>query len=120
MAAVTAFEAAGCPAEAATEWLAAAAHLRSAANFTAALGLLDRTNGGTRGGRVDLEARAIGLEGNVLARMGRGEEGLRLVREGLTLALDAGLTTAAAELFQRLADSLEHAGSYDPARAAYL
>ena len=46
--------------------------------------------------------------------------GLPLVREGLKLALDGGLTAAAAELFQRLADSLEHAGSYDPARTAYL
>ena len=121
LAAVAAFEAASRPAEAATERLAVAAHLRSAANFTAALGLLDRARTEAReAGRLDLEARAIGLEGNVLARMGRGDDGLRLVREGLTLALDAELTTAAAELFQRLADSLEHAGSYDPARAAYL
>ncbi len=121
LAAVTAFEAAGRPAEAATERLAAAAHLRSAASFTAALALLRSARGEARqAGRLDLEARAIGLEGNVLARMGRGDEGLGLVREGLTLALDGGLTAAAAELFQRLADSLEHAGRYDPARTAYL
>jgi DNA-binding CsgD family transcriptional regulator len=121
LAAVTSFEAAGRLAEAATERLAAAAHLRSAANFSAALGLLEIARSEAReAGRVDLEARAIGLEGNVLARMGRGDDGLRLVREGLTLALDGGLAGAAAELFQRLADSLEHAGSYDPARTAYL
>lgn len=121
LAAVAAFEEASRPAEAATERLAAAAHLRSAANFTAALGVLDRARAEAReAGRVDLEARAIGLEGNVLARIGKGNEGLRLVREALTLALDSGLTTAAAELFQRLADSLEHAGRYDPARTAYL
>jgi DNA-binding CsgD family transcriptional regulator/tetratricopeptide (TPR) repeat protein len=121
LAAVAAFEASGLPAEAATERLAAAGHLRSAANFTAALGLLDTARTEAReAGRVDLEARAIGLEGNVLARMGRGDDGLRLVREGLTLALDGGFTAAAAELFQRLADSLEHAGRYDPARTAYL
>ena len=121
LAAVTAFEAAGRPAEAASERLAAAAHLRSAANFSAALGLLDTARTEAReAGRIDLEARAIGLEGNVLARMGRADEGLPLVRQGLTLALDGGLTAAAAELFQRLADSLEHAGSYDPARTAYL
>ena len=121
LAAVTEFEAAGRPADAATERLAAAAHLRSAANFTAALGLLSTARSEAHeAGRADLEARAIGLEGNVLARMGKGDDGLRLVREGLTLALDNGLTTAAAELFQRLADSLEHAGSYDPAQTAYL
>jgi predicted ATPase/DNA-binding CsgD family transcriptional regulator len=119
--AVTAFEAAGLPAEAATERLAAAAHLRSAADFTAALGLLDLARAEAReAARVDLEARAIGLEGNVLARMGRADEGLPLVRRGLKLALDGGFTSAAAELFQRLADSLEHAGRYDPARSAYL
>ena len=51
LAAVTEFEAAGRPADAATERLAAAAHLRSAANFTAALGLLEhRAFGGARGG----------------------------------------------------------------------
>ena len=121
LAAVTAFETAGLPAEAATERLAAATHLRSAADFTAALGLLDLAHSEAReAGRDDLEARAIGLEGNILARMGRADEGLPLVREGLTLALDGGLPAAAAELFQRLADSLEHAGSYDPARTAYL
>ena len=121
LAAVTSFEAAGLPEEAATERLAAAAHLRSAADFTAALALLDLARTEARdAGRVDLEARALGLEGNVLARMGRAGDGLPLVRQGLTLALDSGLTAAAAELFQRLADSLEHAGSYDPARTAYL
>ena len=121
LAAVTEFEAAGRPAEAATERLAVAAHLRSAAQFTAALELLGTARAEAReAGRVDLEARAIGLEGNVLARMGRGDDGLRLVREGLTIALDGGLTAAAAELFQRLADSLEHTGSYDPARTAYV
>jgi predicted ATPase/DNA-binding CsgD family transcriptional regulator len=121
LAAIMAFETAELPAEAATERLAAAAHLRSAADFTAALGLLDLARAEAReAGRVDLEARAIGLEGNVLARMGRANEGLPLVRRGLTLALDGGFTAAAAELFQRLADSLEHAGSYDPARTAYL
>ncbi len=119
--AVTEFEAAGRPAEAATERLAAAAHLRSAADFTAALGLLDTACTEARAaGRVDLEARSIGLKGNVLARMGQADQGLPLVREGLNLALAAGHTAAAAELFQRLANSLEHSGSYDPARSAYL
>ena len=121
LAAVAGFEAVGRPADAATERLAAAAHLRSAADFTAALAILDDATAEARAAeRIDLEARAIGLTGNVLARMGRPDEGLPLVRRGLSLALDAGHTAAAAELFQRLADSLEHAGSYDPARSAYL
>ena len=115
------FEAAGLPAESAIERLTAASHLRSAASFTASLELLAVTHAlAVEAGRSDLEARALGLEGNVRARMGDATSGLPLVRRGLGMALDLGLTTAAAELYQRLADSLEHAGTYDPARAAYL
>ena len=121
LAAAAEFRAAGRPAEAATERLAAAAHFRSAAEFTAALGLVDLACiEAHEAGRSDLLARALGLQGNVLARMGRADEGLPLVRQGLTLALDGAHTAAAAELFQRLADALEHAGSYDPAQTAYL
>ena len=57
LAAVTAFEAAGLPAEAATERLAAAAHLRSAADFTAALGLLDLARDGSPRRLVGLTSR---------------------------------------------------------------
>ncbi len=120
LAAVTEFEAAGRPADAATERLAAAASQVGGEFHGSARSLSTARSEAHEACRADLEARAIGLEGNVLARMGKGDDGLRLVREGLTLALDSGLTTAAAELFQRLADSLEHAGSYDPAQTAYL
>jgi predicted ATPase/DNA-binding CsgD family transcriptional regulator len=121
LSAAEAFQEAGLPGESATDRLAAAAHLRSAASFSAALDLLSMTQAlAIEAGRKDLEARALGLEGNVRARMGAAEDGLPLVRHGLTLALDLGLTAAAAELYQRLADSLEHGGRYDPARAAYL
>ena len=121
LAAADAYAEAGLPGAAATERLAAAAHLRSAARFTAAIEVLDVAHAeAVAAGRPDLIARATGLAGNVLARSGRADEGLLLVREGLALALDGGLATPAAELYQRLADSLEHAGRYDPARAAYL
>jgi DNA-binding CsgD family transcriptional regulator len=121
LAAADAFAAAGLPAEAATERLAAAAHLRSAASFSAAQALLALTRTeAAAAGRVDLVARAIGLDGNVRARLGRFDEGLAQVRQGLSLALDGGHVAAAAELYQRLADSLEHGGHYDPARSAYL
>lgn len=121
VAAADGFAAAGMPGAAATERLAAAAHLRSAASFAAALELVSAARSDAEAAqRPDLVARAIGLEGNVLARMGRGEDGVGLVRHGLELALQAGLAAPAAELYQRLADSLEHAGRYDPAQAAYL
>jgi DNA-binding NarL/FixJ family response regulator len=69
--------------------------------------------------RPDLEARILGLEGNVRARMGEGASAIELVRSGLTHALDQNLSGAAAEVYQRLADSLEHAGDYRGARETY-
>jgi DNA-binding CsgD family transcriptional regulator len=42
-----------------------------------------------------------------------------MVRAALRLALGHGLTVPAAELYQRLADSLEHAGDYRQAGRAY-
>jgi ATP/maltotriose-dependent transcriptional regulator MalT len=115
-----AFASAGAAADAATERLAAAAHLRSAASFRAALQVLELARDDARAAeRVDLEARIVALEGNVRARMGDGRVGLELVRAALATALDRNLTAAAAEIFHRLADSLEHGGEYSAARATY-
>ena len=51
--------------------------------------------------------------------MGEGRDALEVVRTALTMALDHNLTAAAAEIYQRLADSLEHDGDYPAARATY-
>jgi DNA-binding CsgD family transcriptional regulator len=118
--AAAAFTAAGAPADAAAERIAAAAHLRSAASFGPALRLLEVAGQEARSAdRVDLQARVLGLEGNVRARMGEGRDAVELVRAGLTMALDHNLTGPAAELYQRLADSLEHAGDYHGAEETY-
>jgi DNA-binding CsgD family transcriptional regulator len=118
--AAVAFTAAGLEAEAAAERLAAAAHLRSAASFRAALSLLETAGEQARSaGRVDLQARILGQEGNVRARMGQGQEAVELVRAGLAMALERDLAGAAAEIYQRLADSLEHTGDYPAATEAY-
>jgi DNA-binding NarL/FixJ family response regulator len=115
-----AFAAAGQPAEAAVERLAAAAHLRSAASFPAALETLAAARPDAEvSGRADLLLRIDGLRGNVLSRMGRTREGLATVRASLEAALAQALAGPAAELYQRLADSLEHAGEYAAATAAY-
>jgi DNA-binding NarL/FixJ family response regulator len=115
-----AFTAAGLEAEAAAERLASAAHLRSAGSFRAALSLLETAGRQARAaGRVDLQARVLGQEGNVRARMGEGQDGIELVRAGLAMALAHGLTGPAAEIYQRLADSLEHTGDYPAAKEAY-
>jgi DNA-binding NarL/FixJ family response regulator len=119
-AAAVAFAAAGQPAEAAVERLAAAAHLRSAASFPAALDTLAAARPDAEAsGRADLLLRIDGLRGNVLSRMGRTREGLATVRASLDAALGQALAGPAAELYQRLADSLEHAGEYGAATATY-
>jgi hypothetical protein len=66
---------------------------------------------------VDLQARILGHEGNARARMGEGQQGVDLVRAGLAMALERGLAGPAAEIYQRLADALEHAGDYSAAGA---
>jgi DNA-binding NarL/FixJ family response regulator len=118
--AAVAFAAAGQPAEAAVQRLAAAAHLRSAASFPAALDTLAAARPDAEAsGRADLLLRIDGLRGNVLSRMGRVREGVATVRASLDAALAQALAGPAAELHQRLADSLEHAGEYAAATAAY-
>jgi tetratricopeptide (TPR) repeat protein len=77
--AATAFTAANALADAATERLAAAAHLRSAGSFRAALSLLETAARQARAAqRVDLQARILGHEGNARARMGEGQQGVQL------------------------------------------
>ncbi len=119
-AAAAGYAAAGRPAEAATDRIAAGLHLRSAASFRAALDVLDLARADAAAAdRPDLAVRVAGFRGNVLARMGRSTEGIAVVRTALDQALEAGLTAPAAELYQRLADSLEHSGDYRAATSAY-
>ena len=118
--AAAAFAAGDRPGDAAGERLAAATHLRSAASFRAALALLETAKAEAAvAGRPDLEARVLGLEGNVRARMGEASAAVELVRAGLAVALEHNLSGAAAEVYQRLADSLEHLGDYRGARETY-
>jgi DNA-binding NarL/FixJ family response regulator len=120
-AAARAFAASGEPGEAAAERLAAAARLRSAASFLAALRLLDvAAPEAELAGRTDLTARIGALEGNVRCRLGDADKGLPQVRAALDQALSNGHVGAATEAYQRLADSLEHAGDYRGARATYV
>ena len=95
-------------------------HLRSAGSFRAALSLLETAGQQARAAqRVDLQARILGHEGNARARMGQGQQGVELVRAGLAMAPEHGLAGPAAEIYQRLADALEHAGDYAGASATY-
>ena len=118
--AAVAFTVAGLPADAAAERLASAAHLRSAGSFRAAISLLEIAGQQAReAGRVDLQARILGHEGNARARMGEGQDAVEQVRAGLAMALEHGLTGPAADIYQRLADALEHSGDYGAAKETY-
>lgn len=120
-AAARSFVAEALPAEAAAEHIAAAAHLRSAGRYRAALDLLAIAEGEARQAeRPDLQARIMGHAGNALARQGHVVEGLAQVQQGLALALRHNLANAAAEIYQRLADALEHGGDYAGAKETYL
>lgn len=112
-AAAEGFGASGQPGEAAAEQLAAAANLQSTGSLTAALELIRLARqGGEESGRRDLQARALGLEGLVLARLGDVEAGLESARAGLSLALAENLTAAAAETYERLGMILENSSDY--------
>jgi DNA-binding CsgD family transcriptional regulator/tetratricopeptide (TPR) repeat protein len=119
-AAAASFGQAGQSGEAATDRLAVAAHLRGAARYSPALSVLDLVLADARAsGRADLTLRAEGLRGNVLSRLGRPDEGVPAVQASLEAALALRELEVAAELQQRLADSLEHGGDYDGAATAY-
>src|SRR5690349_10496422 len=119
-AAAVAFSAAGLRAEAAVDRLAVATHLRAAGCYSAALDTLGTARADAEdSGRTDLLLRAEGLRGNLLARLGQSREGVAAVRAALDQALAASLTDTAADLQQRLADALEHAGDYRAATAVY-
>lgn len=118
--AAEAFAASAQPEEAATERLAAGAHLRSAGRLRAAVALfsLGREEA-ERARRWDLKARIMGHEGNARARLGEFDVGLAMVRDGLALAMEHNQSGAAADIYQRLADAFEHAGDYAGAKETY-
>lgn len=119
LAAADAFAAGREPAEAAAERLAAADYLQFAGRHEASLDASRRAGEEARqADRVDLESRAMASEGVVLTKRGSFEPGLELVQRALSLALDHGLTTEAADAYQRLGTAFETAGDYGSARDA--
>jgi DNA-binding NarL/FixJ family response regulator len=109
----------GLPGEAAAERLVVAGYLQSAGKHGEAVALA-RVAGeeALRAERIDLRARALGLEGVATAKGGELAAGVETVRAGLSLALAHELTPQAAELYQRLGTALETAGDYGGAHEA--
>ena len=113
------YAAAGRHRAAGLERLAAATHLRSAGCYSAALPELEAAReDAVRAADPGLLARVDALHGNVLTRSGQ-VQGVAEVTAALHTALAHGLTSAAAEVQQRLGDSLEHTGDYAGAQLAY-
>ena len=117
--AADAFASGGERAEAAAARLTAADYLQFAGRHAASLELSRRAGEEARQAeRLDLQSRAMATEGVVLAKRGSFEPGLELVQRGLSLALEHGLTTEAADAYQRLGSTFETAGDYASARDA--
>jgi ATP/maltotriose-dependent transcriptional regulator MalT len=118
--AASAFSDGGRPGEAASELLAAAAHLDSAGNLAAALELVEWASvEAALSDRTDLRARVLGVEGTVRAKLGQLDAGLAAARSALELALAEDLVVPAAEAYQRIANVLENSGDYKAAWDAY-
>ena len=117
--AAEAFAAAELPTEAASERLAMADHHRRGARYREAIELTEvATAEASAGGRTDLRARLLGLQGVARAKGGDYEGGLATVRAGLGLALEENLTPVAAELYQRLSLVLYDGADYRQAEEA--
>jgi DNA-binding CsgD family transcriptional regulator len=107
------------PAEAATELLSAANQLRLSARHTEAVELAERAAGQARlAGRLDLELRALGLQGMARAKCGDYEAGLDAIRAALATALDRDMTVVAADLYQRLSLALYDSADFRRAEVA--
>jgi DNA-binding NarL/FixJ family response regulator len=117
--AADAYAASGRPGDAALERLAMADHHRRGARYGEAIELAALAAEEARtAGRVDLEARVLGLQGVAEAKGGNFEQGLESVRRGLALALAEDLTPVAAEVYQRLSLVLYDGADYRRAEQA--
>jgi DNA-binding NarL/FixJ family response regulator len=97
------FAAHGAADDAALELLAMANQLRLAAQHVGAMELAGRARTqAEQAGRLDLQLRALGVEGMARAKHGEHPAGLEAVRSALAVALEHGMTVIAAELYQRL------------------
>jgi class 3 adenylate cyclase/DNA-binding CsgD family transcriptional regulator len=119
-AAANAHRAAGLLDEAALDSLIAAGNLQGGGNFTPALELAAAAREEAEvSGRVDLKARALGLEGMIVIRLGEHAQGVEMIQAALSLALAENLVTPAAELHEKLAHALLFTSEYAKAKDAY-
>lgn len=112
-AAAEAFVTAGDPAAAVTERLALAELLSSRGRLREALGHVEAARAeADAAGQDPLRARALTLEGAVRAGLGQHDDGLRLARAGLDMALRAGVGEVIGVNYYELASALLQATDY--------
>ena len=120
-AAAEAFRKAGDQGEAAGEWLAAARHLTAMLHYSSAVDMARKASKlAGEAKRPDVHARALGLEGNVLAMQGKSKEGREAAKAALSLALEQNDVEAASEVYRRLASALEYSADYAGSRDVYF
>ncbi|MBD3402689.1 AAA family ATPase [candidate division GN15 bacterium] len=119
-AAVEAFRQAGRPGDAAVELLAAASRFNATLQLTAAEeAARQAVMWAEEAGNVDIQARAMGLLGDILALAGKTDEGRQMAHDGLTLALQHNESEAASEVYRRLALALASASDYVGSRQVF-
>ncbi|MEA2123711.1 MAG: hypothetical protein QOI80_493, partial [Solirubrobacteraceae bacterium] len=117
--AAEAYAANGMPGEAAAERLIIAGYLQSAGQHAEATAVSRQAGEeAVRAERVDLRARAMGLQGVATVKGGAFDTGIQIIRAALSLALEHELTAEAAEVYQRLGTAHEIKGDYGSAREA--
>jgi DNA-binding CsgD family transcriptional regulator len=119
MAAAQAYDAVGLAGEASADHIVAALHLQAGGQHQRALEIVSLAiDEAQRAARLDLRARALGVQGAALAKRGDFEDGLAAVRAGLSLAVEHDFVADAAEIYQRLANVLQTSADYGAAREA--
>ncbi len=119
-AAAEAFAQCHLPGEAAAERLAIAAHLDGACHFSAAVEAATLAAAdAAQAGRVDLQASALAVKGESLAKLGQYELGRQTVDAALALALEHNLIGPASDAYSSLAAVLQQSGNLAGARDSY-
>jgi ATP/maltotriose-dependent transcriptional regulator MalT len=117
--AAEAYAANALPGDAAAERLIIAGFLQSAGRHAESTEVARQAGDeAVRAERIDIRARAMGLQGVAIVKGGDFEGGIELIRSALALALEHELTAEAAEVYQRLGTAHEVRGDYGGAREA--
>jgi len=114
------FAAVGDAAAAAGERLALAAHLAGRGQLRAALEHVEEArNLAERAGRPELVAQVLTVEGATRAALGQYDEGTRIARSGLDLALSTRDPDVIGANYYGFAEAMLHATHYDDSADAY-